>query len=176
MVEYEYDDASDFGGRVLWARVAVFAVIALCLIFLGRCTKGGGVDEAQLAQVEQERDTLLEANDRLEETVTDLNERIRELTSTGTTGTPAPGQTTGTGVTGTEGTGTTTPTDAATGGSVPVGGSTYVVQPGDTLSGIAGQVYGDPTKFGLIAQANGITDSNPLQVGQSLTIPPNPDQ
>ena len=177
MVEYEYDDASDVGGRVVWGRVAVFAVLALLLIFLGRCTKGGGVDEAQLTAVEQERDTLREANDRLEETVQDLNRRIQELTSPTTPGTPGP---TATGTPNAGGT-TTTPSDGATSGAgggttVPTDGSTYVVQPGDTLSGIAGQVYGDPTKFGLIAQANGITDSNPLQVGQSLTIPPNPDQ
>lgn len=172
MVEYEYDDGGEYGGRVLWARVGVFAIIALLLIFMGRCTKGGGVDESQLAAVELERDTLREANVELEETVQELNQRIRELTSPSGTGT-TPGTTT------TPVPGTTTapqPTGAGTTAPGPAAGSTYVVQPGDTLSGIAGQVYGDPTKFGLIAEANGITDSNPLQVGQSLTIPPNPDQ
>lgn len=178
MAEYEYDDGADYGGRVLWARIIVFAIIALSVFVLGRCTKGSGVDQAELAQVTADRDTLRDANDRLESTVEELNARIRELTSqqstgagTGTPGTGTPGTPASPGGT----PGPTTPSDAAS-GPAPVGGETYVVQPGDTLSGIANQVYGDPTKFGLIAQANGITDSNPLQVGQSLTIPPNPDQ
>lgn len=45
---------------------------------------------------------------------------------------------------------------------------TYVVQPGDTLDGIA-------TKFNVatkaLADANGITDPNSIQVGQVLKIP-----
>ena len=40
---------------------------------------------------------------------------------------------------------------------------------------IAEAVYGDPLQFGAIASANGITDTNPLQVGQELQIPANPD-
>jgi nucleoid-associated protein YgaU len=58
---------------------------------------------------------------------------------------------------------------------LPIGDLTYEVQPGDTLSIIAERVYGDPAAFGPIAQANGITDTSPLQVGQVLVIPPNPD-
>ena len=54
----------------------------------------------------------------------------------------------------------------------PVEERTYVVQPGDSLSGIARTVYGDPLLFGIIADANGITDTSPLQVGQTLVIPP----
>jgi putative chitinase len=44
----------------------------------------------------------------------------------------------------------------------------YTVQPGDTLSGIAAR-YG--TSVGAIAQANGISNPNLIQVGQHLTIP-----
>lgn len=54
----------------------------------------------------------------------------------------------------------------------PVEERTYVVQHGDSLSSIAHAVYGDPLRFGLIADANGITDRSPLQVAQTLVIPP----
>ena len=47
-------------------------------------------------------------------------------------------------------------------------GGRYTVRPGDTLSGIASR-YG--TSVGAIAQANGISNPNFIQVGQQLTIP-----
>jgi len=37
---------------------------------------------------------------------------------------------------------------------------TYVVQPGDTLWGIAEQRYGDPNKYRLIAEANHLSKEN----------------
>lgn len=48
----------------------------------------------------------------------------------------------------------------------------WVVQRGDTLSGIAGQVYNDPTQWRPIALANQLTDPRNLRPGQTLTIPP----
>ncbi len=56
----------------------------------------------------------------------------------------------------------------------PTGDRTYVVQPGDSLADIARAVYGFSELFGLIAEANGIDESNPLQVGHELVIPPVP--
>jgi LysM repeat protein len=44
----------------------------------------------------------------------------------------------------------------------------YVVQPGDTLSGIA-EEFG--TTVEEILAANGLTDPNAIQVGQTLLIP-----
>jgi N-acetylmuramoyl-L-alanine amidase len=49
---------------------------------------------------------------------------------------------------------------------------TYTVQPGDTLGGIARQLYGNAAKYPLIAEANRITDPRRIWVGQVLTIPP----
>jgi len=42
---------------------------------------------------------------------------------------------------------------------------------GDTLTGIAQQVYGDASLFPLIAAANGIKDPNRIDVDQVLEIP-----
>ncbi len=62
---------------------------------------------------------------------------------------------------------TTPPTVADT---VPGGtGGVHVVQPGDTLSGIA-ETYGVPIQ--AIADANGLVDVDNLKQGQELQIPP----
>ena len=49
----------------------------------------------------------------------------------------------------------------------------YTVQPGDTLSKIAKQFYGNANDYMKIFEANRdkLTDPNKIQVGQSLTIP-----
>jgi LysM repeat protein len=50
----------------------------------------------------------------------------------------------------------------------PTGSQTYIVQPGDTLSGIARRFN---TTITAIAQASGISNINLIYVGQRLTIP-----
>jgi nucleoid-associated protein YgaU len=54
-----------------------------------------------------------------------------------------------------------------------VGSTTYTVQSGDTLSGIAKRVYGDANKYQTIFNANTDKLDNPdrIQVGQTLTLP-----
>lgn len=50
--------------------------------------------------------------------------------------------------------------------------STYTVKKGDTLTGIARQVYGDPRKVRDILNANpGVHDPNRIKVGQTLNLP-----
>jgi len=51
------------------------------------------------------------------------------------------------------------------------GPQTYTVQPGDSLSKIAKQFYGDANKYMEIARANGIEDPNKIKAGQELKIP-----
>lgn len=50
----------------------------------------------------------------------------------------------------------------------PVGG--YTVQPGDTLSGIASQLYGNTTQLCIdtIARVNNISDPNRIYPGQQI--------
>ena len=49
----------------------------------------------------------------------------------------------------------------------------YVVKPGDSLSKIAKQYYGDASLYDKIFQANRdvLKDPNKIQVGQKLRIP-----
>ena len=50
---------------------------------------------------------------------------------------------------------------------------TYTVQPGDSLSKIAKQFYGNPNEYNRIFEANRdkLNDPNKIQAGQVLTIP-----
>ena len=47
----------------------------------------------------------------------------------------------------------------------------YTVVRGDTLFSIAQRFYGDGMKFGIIAQANGISNPDRIFPGQVLRIP-----
>lgn len=47
----------------------------------------------------------------------------------------------------------------------------HIVKSGESLSSIAREVYGNPNKWTLIRDANEITDSNNLTIGQELIIP-----
>lgn len=48
---------------------------------------------------------------------------------------------------------------------------THVVRDGDSLQSIAYAMYGDPTRWRPIAEANGIDDPLALQRGRTLTVP-----
>jgi LysM repeat protein len=50
-------------------------------------------------------------------------------------------------------------------------GQMYKVQPGDNLSKISKQFYGDANKFMVIAKANNLADPDKIKVGQELLIP-----
>ena len=49
--------------------------------------------------------------------------------------------------------------------------TTRVVKRGDTLNGIAGEIYHDPMLWRIIAEANHLDDPRQLQIGQMLAIP-----
>ncbi|MEW5718172.1 MAG: LysM peptidoglycan-binding domain-containing protein [Chloroflexota bacterium] len=53
----------------------------------------------------------------------------------------------------------------------PSGDQSYTVQPGDSLWIIAQKVYGNGSKYPLIANANGITTTTRLRTGMVLKIP-----
>jgi nucleoid-associated protein YgaU len=55
--------------------------------------------------------------------------------------------------------------------AVRAGNQTYIVKPGDNLSKISKQFYGDANKFMTIAKANDLEDPDKIKVGQELLIP-----
>jgi nucleoid-associated protein YgaU len=63
---------------------------------------------------------------------------------------------------------------AAAGGGQSQGGQVYEVKPGDNLSKISKQFYGDPNEYMRIFYANRdkLRDPDHIQAGQELTIPP----
>ena len=63
------------------------------------------------------------------------------------------------------------PINAITAGTSQNSRSSYVVQSGDTLQGIAQNLWGDSSLWYLIADANGLSADAPLAAGQALAIP-----
>jgi nucleoid-associated protein YgaU len=51
------------------------------------------------------------------------------------------------------------------------GVQTYTVRPGDTLSKISRDFYGDANKYPQIAKANNLDNPDQIKVGQQLLIP-----
>lgn len=137
-----YYDDADYGGRVLWGRVGVLGGTLVLSFLLGRCSAPDGVPARELEQANAQIQELAEQNQRLEDQIAAMS-----------AGQPAEN-------------GTETAADDQD------GWRTYVVQSGDTLISIAQAVYGDGSKFGLIAEANDINQDNKLRVGQELRIPP----
>ena len=174
-MDFDYDGSEDVGGRIVIYRVVVFGIALLAMFLLGRCTSGGG-DVSQeefdeLVASNSEADILLTQNNA---TIEQLQRELVEARASSQPTTPGGGQPPGSEGPTTDGTSApVSPTDAPTDAN---GNRSYEVQPGDTLSTIAEAVYNDPTAFGIIASANGLSGESPLQVGQTLIIPPNPDQ
>ncbi|MGH9629101.1 MAG: LysM peptidoglycan-binding domain-containing protein [Bryobacteraceae bacterium] len=69
---------------------------------------------------------------------------------------------------------TAEPETRATSAAPSAGGQTYTVKPGDTLTKISEQFYGDTSEYMHIFNANQdkLKDPDKIQPGQVLTIPP----
>lgn len=138
-----YDDHMDYGGRVLWGRVGVLGGALILMFLLGRCTAPGGIPESDLVAAQAQVNELEAQNEQLQQQIAAMSAQ-------------APAE---------EG-------EEEEEEDSKAGWSTYTVKSGDTLISIAQDVYGDGTKFNLIAEANGIDKNNKLRVGQELQIPP----
>ena len=90
--------------------------------------------------------------------------RIPEATATARSGAP---------VAGSPGTTTRAPAAASPAPATPKeeGPRTHTVSGGDTLFALAKRYYGSGTQWTRIAEANGLSEGDPLRVGQSLRIP-----
>ena len=161
-MDHDYELEDDYAPRILWGRLAFF-LLALVLAFaVGRCTKASGVSESDFKAEQDKVQELASQNAVLQQQV----DAASQQEGNGNDGNNNEGN-------GDGGNGEEDPTEAAT--DDPVGeGETYTVQAGDTLTTIAEDFYGDPTKFDLIVDANNLSEDTPLRVGQELIIPPDP--
>lgn len=166
--EQPYYENEDYGGRVLWGRVAFFGITLLLAFFLGRCTSDG-VPPEELVAAENRNEELSNQIDELESELESAQSESEDGTNEGGANEgetdDAGGDASGTG-------------DSESSNPDSSGADTertHVVERGETLSELADRYYGDGDKHTLITEANGIDEDNPLQVGQELVIPPDPD-
>ena len=162
-MDHEYELEDDYAPRVLWGRLAFFAVALLVAFVLGRCTKGDGVSQADYNAANAQVVELTSENAVLQ---AQLDAAAPEPGGGG--GDDGGGDGADEGAAGEA-------TEAATEGedATDEDGQKYTVQSGDTLTIIAERFYGDPRKFDLIVDANNLTSATSLRVGQELVIPPN---
>lgn len=156
--------------NVLWGRVAAVVVVVLLAFGLGRCSAPGVSEEAaaelesRVADLSTENGDLRTQLDRFR-----AEDEAEEPTDSDPTTPTTPSIEPDTG---------TVPTESATSSATEVpteepatGGQIYVVEPGDTLFGIAIELYGDRERADEIADLNGLTRSSTLSVGQELRLP-----
>jgi LysM repeat protein len=163
--------------RILYGRIAVYAASLLLAFVVGTIVGGGSPDEGELAEAQSEVAELRRANYDLEQQVAAY--AAGQVLPPGTDpaaaaledGEPSADPD---GVDTAEVNPAQPADDAAPATALPPGASTYEVQAGDTLTSIAERVYGDGTKFDLIAAANGVDAQ--LEIGQELVIPPAPEE
>ena len=144
--EWDYEEEPERRSKVLWGRIVALLAFLVLAFLLGRATAAGdGDDRAQ---------RLAAIVERLE----DENEQLRAELDAARATTPEPETTPA----------EETPTDEEE-------ETTYVVEQGDTLRGIAQSFYGDATLDDCIAAENDINDPTELRPGQELVIPPEED-
>jgi LysM repeat protein len=158
-MDYDYDEADRYEGRILWGRIAVYGVAFVIVFILGTWWGGRGEpDEERIVELQTEVARLEEQNRELQSTIDTLSAgeqaEPEEATEEDDEEAEEPEE--------------SPEEDNAEEPET----RTYLVQPGDTLRGIANEVYGDPDQWEVIAEANGLTRETVLTVGQELVIPP----
>lgn len=163
--EPDFDDEPYRGTQILWGRVVVL-LLALALAFWLGTTFGG--DASLQRQVAEQRAEIT----RLESEITALEAEVAAVDAGGAereTSAPTEPDADDEG-----GDGDGQPTAEQGETEEPDSGSEYVVQSGDSLASIAQEVYGDPTLWRDIAQANDLSEPYSLSVGDTLDIPERP--
>ena len=164
-MDHDYELEEDYAPRILWGRLAFFLLAIVLAFSLGRCTKSAGVDEATYA-AEQQRVVELQSENTILQQQVDAAAANQNNNNQGGDG---GGNDDGGGETGGE-----SEAPEATEEPVAGEGQTYEVQPGDTLTTIAEEFYGEQSRFDLIVDANNLDGDTPLRVGQELIIPEEP--
>ena len=166
-MDHDYELEDDYAPRILWGRLAFFALALILAFAVGRCTKSSGVAESTFNAERQKVVDLQEQNQVLQAQV-DAAATQGNGGGNGNGNGGGGGKNNGGGDGGDE--------EATEEASDPAGGDgqTYTVQSGDTLTTIAEKFYGDATAFDLIVDANNLDSSTGLRVGQELVIPEKP--
>jgi nucleoid-associated protein YgaU len=165
-MEYEYDGLEEYGGRVLWGRIAFFASALLLMFVVGRCTSAAGVPQSEVDQLKDQIAMLSEQKVKLEDQLAAAEVQANN---------PLGGASEDDSQAASDDDKAGDKTKGAEGRAKAAGSKTYTVQSGDTLNSIAKEFYGDERKFPLIAEANDLGRGGVLVVGQELVIPPDPD-
>ena len=164
--DWEYDEEPRARKRpmpnILWGRVAILGALILFAFLLGRMTGSSGVPAADLEAANDEIAALEGELGQAQDQITALETQVAELQAADTTTDDGTDTTD-------EGT-----DDGATGETAEAPAQTYTVKPGDTLSIIAEEFYGDASLDDFLAEANGIADPTQISVGQEITIPEEP--
>jgi nucleoid-associated protein YgaU len=168
--ETQFEDEPYHGTQILWGRVVVL-LFALALAFWLGTTFGG--DASTRSRLADQRAEIT----RLESEIAALEEQVAAVDAGGSPPEDAAAASEPSGGDGDEGgdadqDSDDTETEPAedTGGD----GNEYVIQSGDSLASIAQEVYGDPTLWRQIAQANDLSEPYALTVGDTLDIPEQP--
>lgn len=168
--ETQFEDEAYHGTQILWGRVVVL-LLALALAFWLGTTFGG--DASARSQLADQRAEIT----RLESEIAALEEQVAAVDAGGSppedaaaASEPSGGEGDEDGDADQDSDDTETEPADDTGGD----GNEYVIQSGDSLASIAQEVYGDPTLWRQIAQANDLSEPYALTVGDTLDIPEQP--
>lgn len=153
--EWDYEEERTPTG-ILWGRVLALAAMLILAFVLGRASAPSGVPSDE---VERLQTRLQVTQDELARLEADAGQQPQGTASP----TTSP---------------TTQATDDAAEGDAETEGDTlvYTVKSGDSFRGLAEEFYNDPALDDFLAEANGMSVADPLQVGQELQIPPEPEE
>lgn len=185
--EPEFEDEPYRGTQILWGRVVVL-LLALALAFWLGTTFGGDASarnqiadqraeitklESQIASLEAEVAAVDAGGAQPEEDSRPASEATDEGGDDADGGGEDGGGEDGGGEDG-GGEGESADAESEAVEEADSDGNEYVIQSGDSLASIAQEVYGDPTLWRQIAQANDLTEPYALTVGDTLDIPEQP--
>jgi nucleoid-associated protein YgaU len=159
--EWDYDEepARHETPKVLWGRIAILGVFLIAAFLIGRMTAGSGIPASDLERAERQAEDARAQVAALEQEVNQLEADLEDAESQQDTA----------------------PTDAGTDqeeeGTTPPEGEveTHVIQPGETLTTISEDYYGNSGYADYIADYNDLVDPSLISTGTEILIPPEPE-
>lgn len=149
--DWDYEEERTPSG-ILWGRVLALAAMLIVAFVLGRASAPSGVPPEEVERLQT----------RLQVTEDELARAEAEAQQAQQNPSPSPEATEDEEET----------TDAGEDGDTLV----YTVRQGDSFRGLAEEFYNDASLDDFLAEANGMSVADPLQVGQELQIPPEPEE